>query len=226
MGAKAWFAVSYNTDPRQTLGNAPVLDREASAALAKRIMPDGALKEMEDGDLSFLNPDHGEVFVGVYGDLVIIAHPGLAVDRLSEIDGQWHSLGLGAKTYVHATHSVSDWCAFALWDQGKLVRALSVSPDGGIHEEIGERLPFERPYWDGEHPVEQDVDDDVEDEFDDDVEEEAYPFPFHPLELSEAALLEVLGYQFEGRPDDWVCDPMQIPIMRFGVQKEAWWKFW
>lgn len=53
-----------------------------------------------------------------------------------------------------------------------------------------------------------------------------YPLPFHPLELSEAALLAMLGYQFEGHPDDWVCDPLEISIMKFEITKNTWWKFW
>ena len=47
------------------------------------------------------------------------------------------------------THSVVDWCAFALWREGKLVRSTSVSPDGGVREDIGDKLPFEVPYWNG-----------------------------------------------------------------------------
>ena len=215
MGAKAWFAAYYDHDPRETLAANPELDRDASLALARQMLPRATLREIEDGSLDFLNPDEGEVFAGVYGDLKIIAHLGLGAELPSRLDRRWHSPGLGSTTYVHATHSVVDWCAFALWQNGVLVRALSVSPDDGVLEDIGTRLPFEVPYWDGDFAI--------EDEFEDG---EADPLPFDPLELSEAALLAMLGFQFEGVMADWVCDPAKIPIMRFEASMPAWWKFW
>lgn len=215
MGAKAWFAAYYNHDPKDVLAQRTELDREASISLAKKLFSDASLQKQEDGSLGFLNPDRHEVFVGVYGDLKIIAHEGFSGDFPSRTDGDWLIPELGSTTYVHATHSTVDWCAFALWQKGSLVRALSVSPDGGIQEDIGNKLSFEEPFWDGSISL--------DDEFEDD---EPYPLPFHPLELSEAALLGMLGFQFEGHPDDWVCDPMDIPILRFKISKKAWWKFW
>lgn len=217
MGAKAWFAAYYNHDPKGVLSNKPELDREACISLAKKLLPGVTLQEKEDGSLDVLNPGKQEVFVGVYGDLKIVAHEDLGGDFPSHVDGNWRSAELGSTTYIHATHSVVDWCAFALWQGGELVRALSVSPDGGVQEDIGNKLPFEAPYWDGSFAL--------EDEFDDD-DDEPYPLPFHPLELSEAALLAMLGFQFEGDTDDWVCDPVEIPIMKFEISKNAWWKFW
>jgi hypothetical protein len=215
LGAKAWFAAYYTHDPKFTLGQTPRLNREASVSFARHLLPGVTLKEQEDGRLAFLNPGQREVFIGVYGDLKIIAHSDLAADLLSRIDDRWHGPDLGATTYVHATHSVVDWCAFALWEKGQLVRALSVAPDGGVLEDIGAKLPFEVPFWDGSFAVESET-----------ADEEPYPLPFHPLELSEAALLAILGFQFEGHPDDWVCDPAEIPIMKFEISKNAWWKFW
>lgn len=211
MGAKAWFAAYYNHDPKDVLVKNPELDREACVSLAKKLLPGVALQEKEDGSLDLLNPGKREIFVGVYGDLKIIAHEDFSGEFPSRIGKHWHSAELGSTTYVHATHSVVDWCAFGLWNEGTLVRALSVSPDGGVREDIGNKLLFETPFWDGSSALEDDED---------------YPLPFHPLELSAAALLAILGFQFEGHPDDWVCDPMEIPIMKFEISKNTWWKFW
>lgn len=55
---------------------------------------------------------------------------------------------------MHGMNSVVDWRCFAVWEDGKLVRSLSLSPDGSIEENIGEPFDFERPYWDGKHPAE------------------------------------------------------------------------
>lgn len=215
MGAKAWFAAYYDGNPKEILSSNPELDRAASVALAERMFPGHTMQEEENGNLCFLNPKRHEVFIGVYGDLKIIAHNDFGGDFPSRIDRRWLTSELGSTMYVHATHSVVDWFAFALWKKGRLVRSTSVSPDGGVQEDIGERLPVELPYWDGSFSI--------EDEFE---EDNPYPLPFHPLELSEATLLATLGFQFEGHPDDWVCDPMEIPIMKFRAPKKAWWKFW
>ena len=228
MVAKAWFVAYYNGDPKEILRQGPQLDRTASLALAKRLLPGIEWPEGGEGSLDVLNPDEGEVFVGDYGDLRIVAHSELSADRLSEIDPRWHDTTLGSTVYVHAMHSFVDFFAFAIWKDGKLVRALSVSPDSGVMEDIGTRLPFETPYWDGQHWVETGEG------------EEPYPLPFHPLELAEESLLTHLGFQFEGKPDAWVCDPMDISILHLEAHRaheqarrdnlperqKPWWKFW
>ncbi|MGD1926344.1 MAG: hypothetical protein ACFB03_19480 [Paracoccaceae bacterium] len=206
MGAQAWFAAYFDEDPKDVLRAKPILNRAASRELAERLIPSASLNERADGSLGFLNPDKGEVFVGDFGGLKIIAHEELGIDALSKIDPRWRSTDLGSTTYVHATHSIVDWCAFSFWQNGELIRALSLAPDSGIIEDIGDRLPFEVPYWNGAHALE------------DEDGEEPYPLPFHPLDLSASALLDVLGFQFEGRPSDWVCDPMDVPIAHFEIR--------
>ena len=212
MGAKAWFVSYCNGDPKGILAGNPKLDRAASLALVERLLPGVNLQEREDVDLYGLNPTINEVVVGDYGDLKIVAHLDLCMDHLSRIDPRWYAPELGSNIYIHATRSVVDWCAFALWQEGELVRALSVSPDDGVIEDIGAKLSFETPYWDGSLALDDD--------------DETYPLLFHSLDLSESALLANLGFQFEGHPDSWVCDPMAIPIMRFQTSRKAWWKFW
>ena len=109
-------------------------------------------------------------------------------------------------------HSVVDWLAFAVWKYGNLERSLSLSPDSGILEDIGEKLAFENPFWNGEYPAV-------------DPEEDDYPFQFHPLELGEAALREFFGYVLEGVVDASLIEPENIPLMGFRRAK-PWWKLW
>lgn len=213
MGAKAWFIAYFDDDPTKALAN-PELNRDAALDLAKHLLPERTLEAKGDGPLSFLNPPENEAWVGCYAGLQVIAHDDLAGDYPSKLDPHWLDPSLGRNAYLHATHSVVDWLAFGLWRDGKLVRSLSVSPDNGIQEQIGDPLPFERPYWNGDHPV--------------DGGGAAYPLPFHPLELSEASMLYHLGFQFEGHPNDWVSDPDEIPLVRFAVssKRRLSWKFW
>ena len=112
-------------------------------------------------------------------------------------------------------HSVVDWFAYATWRNGTLVRSLSLSPDSGVIEDIGEPLEFEKPFWTGENPI-----------FDDEDEAESidYPFVFHPLELGEAALLEMFGYQLEAFADPSQVQPEEFPLLQF--QRKRKWKFW
>lgn len=109
---------------------------------------------------------------------------------------------------MHGMHSVVDWLCFAVWENGKLVRSLSLSPDGGIEENIGEPFDFERPYWGGLHPVEPDP------AWED---EDPYPLPFHPLELGEVALNALFGFVIEGMPDPGSIDADSVHMHVFRV---------
>jgi len=215
MGAKAWFIAYFDDDPKAVLSNQPKLDRNASRELAERLFPDVTLTSAEDVTLEFLDPQKDQIIIGCYGGVRIVAHYELSNDRPSKIDPRWFDPALGTNAYVHATHSVVDWFAYGLWRNGKLARALSISPDDGIAEQIGDPLPFEKAYWDGQFPV------------DDDDDEGSYPLPFHPLELSEASILHHLGFQFEGQISEWICDPIDIPAVTFAMKSDRpFWKFW
>ena len=111
-------------------------------------------------------------------------------------------------------HSVVDWFAFAQWKGGSLVRSLSLSPDSGILENVGSALSFEQPYWSGEHPALHPEEDPA-----------SYPFPFHPLELGEAALLAMFGYQLEGDMGQSPVEPESIELVRL-KRSRRWWKPW
>ena len=52
-----------------------------------------------------------------------------------------------------------------------------------------------------------------------------FPFPFDPMELGEAALLELFGYQLEGVIIPGGVKPETIPLAGFRRTK-PWWKLW
>lgn len=217
MGAKTWMLVSTNGDVRDILRSGPTIDREATAALAARLFPKERLEPLADGDLSYTCPPDDEVHMACFGGLSIVAAKEFGVDYPSRLEPRFREGQHNATVYLHAMHSVVDWFAFAVWKNGTLVRSLSLSPDSGLLEDHGTRFPFEVPYWSGEHPAV-----DLEDL---DEGEEPYPFPFHPLDLGEAALNEFFGYQLEGFIDDSLLNPEGVPLARFKRKKPRF-KFW
>lgn len=208
MGAKTWMLVGASGSVRDALSVQPQLDRDATMRLAQRLFPGEHLEMLDDGDLSYTCPPDDEVHIGCFPGVSVVAAKEFGIDYPSHLQPHFlQGLGAGANTiYLHAMHSVVDWFAFGVWQKGKLQRSLSLSPDSGILEDHGSRLPFEIPYWSGQHPAIA-----PEDEDDD---EPPYPFPFHPLELGEAALKEFFGYQLEGFIDESLLEPESLVLAR------------
>ena len=172
--------------------------------MVRSLFPGSTFLPLDDGDLSYLNPPNGQVYAGLFGDLGIVAAPELGLEKPSSLQRALVSRFASGNLYLHAMHSAVDFFAFAVWERGTLRRALSLSTETGIAEDVGPRFEFELPFWAGNHPV-----------TDPSEEDEAYPFPFHPLELAESALLEFFGFQLEGVNDPTHVDPESITLMRF-----------
>jgi hypothetical protein len=172
---------------RSILQATPSMDRAATRALVERLYPSRRLPELPDGSLWVANPPDGTVYAGCFPGLTVVCTGEVALDRPSQLDQRFLIEGNGCTTYLHAMHSVVDWFAYGIWSPtGTLERSLSVSPDHGIMENLGQPLAFEAAYWAGERPV------------GDDDEEGTYPLPFHPLELAEDALRALFGFNYEG----------------------------
>jgi hypothetical protein len=185
------------------------LNRDATLQLAKSLFSRDKLVPIGDGDLSCTCPPDDELHAGCFPGVSVVAAKEFGIDYPTKLPVSFVR-GHGA-VYLHAMHSAVDWFAFAKWNNGRLVRSLSLSPERGILEDVGERLPFEEPFWSGQHPAV-----DGEDE---------YPFQFHPLELGEAALKEFLGYQLEGPIDRSLLDPESVPLIKYKRSRSRW-IFW
>ena len=213
MGAKTWMLVYAHTAVNEALGGNPKVDLKESEQLASSLFPKDKLELVGDGDLSYTCPPDDEIHIGCFPGVSIVAAKEFGIDYPSKLETRFISAGGSSTVYLHAMHSVVDWFAFAQWKGGELVRSLSLSPEYGVMEDIGKRLPFEEPFWSGQHPVE--VDDGATE----------YPFSFHPLELGEAALKEFFGYQLEGLIDPSLLEPESVPLIRY-KRKRSRWKFW
>jgi uncharacterized protein DUF6928 len=210
MGAKTWMLVYANGGVEETLMQSNAIDRNASLQLARDLFPEEKLEPMGDGSLLCTCPPDDEVHLGCFPGVSIVAAKEFGIDYPSKLSTRFISPARGRTIYLHAMHSAVDWLALAKWVDGQLVRSLSVAPDSGVLEDIGQKLPFEEPFWSGKHPATDD--------------EDSYPLPFHPLELGEVALKEFFGYQLEGFGDPAPIDPESVPLLRF--KRRHWWKMW
>ena len=214
MGAKTWMLVYADASARAALAAYPALDREATLKLATNLFPGETLGPLDDGDLSYTCPPDNELCIGSFPGVSVVAAKEFGGDYPSKLPIRFVEAGGTGTVTLHAMHSVVDWFAYAQWSAGRLVRSLSLSPDSGVLEDVGERMPFEAPYWSGNHPATE-------------GEEDEYPFPFHPLELGEVVLAELFGYQLEGVMGESMLMPEKIPLLRYartGPKKS--WQFW
>jgi hypothetical protein len=210
MGAKDWFICYADDDVSRVLAARPALDRAATDALVRRLFPSHTVTPDEGGTLGEnADPDDDMVYAAVWPGATLVCTSNVALDRPSELEARFLAEGSGRTVYLHAMHSVVDWFALGVWGpDGGLRRALSVSGgDEEVIEDVGDRLAFEEPFWAGEFPA-----------IDGDDDDDGYPFPFHPLELSEAALDHLFGFVFEGYTGmaaDTAVDPFDVPLAGF-----------
>ena len=100
-------------------------------------------------------PPAAAIFAASYPKLDVFCDRELAVDRPSKLPaGLTRGTQGRRRVLLHTMHSGVDWCAFAVWDDGKLLRSLSISADDGILENLGQPLAFEAPFWAGDRRVE------------------------------------------------------------------------
>jgi uncharacterized protein DUF6928 len=207
VGAKSALMIYSDGSPAELLRSAPPPDEGKTAALvaATRAGPAGAAGP--GGTLGDeIYPAEGIVYAGSFPGIDVLCDRDVMTGRPSQLPGRLLAPGAGRRVTLHAMHSASDWLGYAVWQDGVLVRSLSLSPDGGITEDIGAPLPFEASFWAGEHPVASSR------QF---PGRPPYPLPFHPLELGEAALLALAGFAVEGRPADYLIDPWAVRLISY-----------
>ncbi|WP_416518550.1 DUF6928 family protein [Streptomyces achromogenes] len=202
MGSKAAVVVFTDGEPRSIFRDSVVIDRAKSQHLAEVVL--GATSHQINLlalDLAVW-PDSGVVCAASLPGYEVVCSRELARRRPSELTEWISQLASGRDAYAVFMHSAEDWSAFAVWSDGHLVRSLSVIPDSGIIEDVGERLPFEVPFWEGGHSVRSEV---------------GYSLPFHPIDFGNEALREFFGFILEGREDEFCVDPEEVDIPAFGA---------
>jgi hypothetical protein len=184
---------------RSGTGEAEAVVRRLSPGYEVTPIPGGTL--VED-----TYPPDDVAFAAVLPGAVLLCDRRLLATPSSELPDHLLAEAAGRRILLHSMHSVSDALTFAVWEDGQLIRSLSVSPDSGIVEDIGEPYPFERPYRAGEHPVTSVL-----------PGQGPYPLPFHPLSLGEEALRTLFGFVIEGRPQPDDVDASAVRLHGFRV---------
>ncbi len=209
MGAKTALLAFSDGDIRPALRGATRAELAETQAMVQQVHPGYTVVPADDGTLwDDTYPPDDITYATVLAGAELFCDRRLVLDRPSHLPEHLVRLGAGRRIIMHGMHSVSDWLCFAVWENGALVRSLSLSPDGGIAENIGEPYAFEQPYWAGEHPVEP-------------VPgwptQGPYPLPFHPLDLGEVALRALFGFIIEGYPDPDDIDTDTVHLYGFRV---------
>jgi hypothetical protein len=206
MGAKTGLLVYADGDIREALRAVARPDSEQTASLIEHLYPGWTVQEDEPsslGDGSY--PPYGTTYATRLPGIDIVCDQRVMLDHPSRLPAHLVEASAGRRLVLHAMHSVVDWLAFAVWDDGQLIRSLSLSPDNGVMENIGDPFAFEAAYWAGEHPVPHDPA----------WSDEPYSLPFHPLDLGEDALRALLGFILEGMPEPDDADPYDVELLGF-----------
>ena len=202
MGAKTALLAYSAKDSVESLRQARDFDPEATRALVAATHPAWEGAASSQGNLfDDCYPPEGTVYAGSFPGIDILCDRDVMDYQPSEFPARYLDAAAGRRVILHAMHSVTDTFAYAIWDNGSLVRSLCLSPDDGIVENIGDPLPFEAPYWAREHPA-----------------GERYPLAFHPLELGgDAALRALFGFILEGKRQPTDIDAGSVKLVGFQV---------
>ncbi|MGW2475182.1 DUF6928 family protein [Streptomyces sp. NPDC001665] len=200
MGAKTALLAYADGDVAPVLKAAGEPRAARSAELVARVFP-GRGTVPTEGDVlaESTYPPEGITYAASFPGVDLVCDRRLMFDRPSELPAHLLEAAEGRRVILHAMHSVSDWLAFAVWEEGRLRRSLSLSPDGGIVENVGDPFPFEAPYWAGDRAMED------------------YALPFHPLDLGNEALRSLVGFLLEGSPSSEDVDADDVPLLGFAL---------
>lgn len=222
MGARLSMLIYSDGDAAEHLKVNNILDRSATDKLVDTLFPKVKAVPIRDGNLFDTYRTTKEIFAGCFGAISIISAREFEIEKPSKLDRRFLRIAEDKFVYLVVMRDTADWLTLAKWERGRLVRALSVTPDSGVTEDLGEKFSFETKYWEGKHSVT-----DPEEE-----KETNYPLPFHPIDLGEEALKTLFGYQLaphiyqvKDYIDEESINPESISLIGY-KRNNPWWKVW
>jgi hypothetical protein len=150
MGWSVALACASVGEAGQAFRQGLVPDTGAAAGLARRLYPGASVVETGDTVLDFaLWPYEDELFVGVYGDALVVCDR-----RLFCVDDQARTLAdeiakalPGASCGVLVLHNVVSGCWFRWYERTRPRRDVFVTAEDGVVVDLGDRLEAEAPFW-------------------------------------------------------------------------------
>lgn len=207
MGARSALLAFTDGDLPSVLRDAAESGAAEAEALVRAVHPAREVRPAAGITLlDGVNPPPGVTYAAVFPGASILSDTRFRIDLPSALPEHWRTAVPSRRVFLHGMDSTVDWLGFAVWEDGVIVRSVSVSPGDGVRENIGEPFNFERSFWAGRRPV--------------DVTP-AYPLPFHPLELGEEILRALFGFVIEGRRGADDIDADAVPLHGFQVTDPA-----
>lgn len=138
----------------------------------------------------------GEIYVGSFPGVTLVQTPIDGPILPSATADTWLRLVDAPVVLGFSHHPDTGLSGFARWESGRLVRSFA-GGDDRIAEDEGMPLPFERPYWAGEFPL-------------DHPENTPLALPFSPTALLHAAHREWLGFDLD-------AGGLDVPVHGFAM---------
>jgi len=129
MGAKVCMLIYLDDPTAYALAQSPTLNGPATDTLVNKLFPHTHLSQVGMGNLAASNPTKGAIYAACFGGLSIVAAEEFGGDHPSKLTQHFLTPGNEQQVVLLAMHSVVDWFAYAYWQRGRLVRALSLAPD-------------------------------------------------------------------------------------------------
>src|SRR5262249_12934786 len=102
-------------------------DLDRTATTMRRLYPGWEIEECEGSTLGDgVYPPKGTVYAASWPGAEVIGDQEVMIDAPSRLPEHLVTASAGRRLILHAMHSVVDWLAFAVWEDGRLVRSLSL----------------------------------------------------------------------------------------------------
>ena len=211
MGAKTEMLAFAHGDIADVLHRPEASDPAAAEELMRRLAPRWQVEPAKGESLAEATyPPRDTVYVLSVPGLDLVCGLDFLREGGSSLPEHVLDEGIGRRIVWHRMHSGTDGVEIALWSDGVLVRAVGIDGVNGVVEDVGDPLPFEAPFWAGQHPHEPE-------RFIVGAGPSPFPTPFHPLAFGNEAVRALFGFTVEGRrlPDD--VDPWAVRLHGFRV---------
>jgi hypothetical protein len=207
MGAKAGILALGDGDFAEALTQLPTADAERTAALVADIFPGYQVEPVQGRRLAEATyPPDEEVQALSAPGIAILCDGRCVLEKPSELPRHVLDLVARCRVALCAMHSVDDSFAYAVWNDGELVRSLSVSLARGIIEDVGEPFECERPFWPARRAF---------------VARHPGAVGFRPLDLAQRVMRWLFGFALEGRPEPDDVDAGQISMLGYRITDPA-----